>query len=248
MDKENGVIYKGISSIKFCNAQIADELLELAKNKYNSFISLLKDIKDKTTLNSRQLDILIRLNFFSDFGNNKYLLNINEIYDKFANAKIIAKKKMEELGVSEYLMAKYSGKETPSQYRDIDNVGLINELCSQIDNESFGIVEQISSEVEFLGYANYTNKDISEHYYIVTSFDDSKSATRPYCTLYRICDGDKIDTRVNRSNVFKANPFGLFSIINMPVTTYEYKKVKDGDKWVDSEEMRVVMAEYEVIK
>ncbi len=248
MDKENGVIYKGISSIKFCNAQIANELLELAKNKYNSFISLLKDIKEKTTLNSRQLEILIRLNFFSDFGNNKYLLGVNEIYDKFANAKIIAKKKMEELGVSEYLMTKYSGKETPSQYRDIDNLGLIKELCNQINNESLGIVEQIASEVEFLGYANYINKDISENYYIVTNFDDSKSATRPYCTLYRICDGEKIDTRVNRSEVFKRNPFGLFSVINMPVTTYEYKKIKDGDKWVDSEEMRVVMAEFEVIK
>lgn len=248
MDKENNIIYKGVSAIKYCNAQIANELLELSKNKYNSFISLLKDIKEKTTLNSRQLDILIRLNFFSDFGNNKYLLGINEIYDKFANAKIIAKKKMEELGVSEYLMTKYSGKETPSQYRDIDNVGLIKELSGQINNESLGIVEQISSEVEFLGYANYTNKDISEHYYIVTNFDDSKSATRPYCTLYRICDGEKIETRVNRSEVFKRSPFGLFSIINMPITTYEYKKVKDGDKWVDSEEMRVVMAEYEVIK
>lgn len=248
MDKDNNIIYKGVSAIKFCNAQIANELLELSKSKYNSFISLLKDIKEKTTLNSRQLDILIRLNFFSDFGNNKYLLGMNEVYDKFANAKIIAKKKMEELGVSEYLMTKYSGKETPSQYRDINNVGLINELCSQISNESLGIVEQISSEVEFLGYASYTNKDISEHYYIVTNYDDSKSATRPYCTLYRICDGEKIDTRVNRSEVFKRNPFGLFSIINMPITTYEYKKIKDGDEWVDSDEMRVVMAEYEVIK
>ena len=248
MDKENGAIYKGISSIKFCNAQIANELLELSKNKYNSFIDLLKDIKEKTSLNSRQLDILIRLNFFSDFGNNKYLLDINEIYDKFANAKIIAKKKMEELGLSEYLMAKYSGKETASQYRDINNAGLIKELCSKLNNESLGIVEQISSEVEFLGYANYTNKDISEHYYIVVGFDDSKSTTRPYCTIYRICDGEKIDTRISRSEVFKRNPFGLFSIINMPVATYEYKKVKDGDKWVDSEEMRLVMAEYEVIK
>ena len=248
MDKENNIIYKGVSAIKFCNAQIADELLELARNKYNSFIDLLKDIKEKTTLNSRQLDILIRLNFFSDFGNNKYLLSITDIYDKFANAKIIAKKKMEELGVSEYLMTKYSGKETQSQYRDIDNVGLIKELCNKINNESLGIVEQISSEVEFLGYANYTNKDISDSYYIVTNFDDSRSATRPICTLYKICDGEKIDTRVNRTEVFKRNPFGLFSIINMPVTTYEYKKIKDGDKWVDSTEMRVVMAEYEVIK
>jgi DNA polymerase-3 subunit alpha len=248
MDKENNAIYKGISSVKYCNSQIAEELLELSKNEYNSFADLLKDIKEKTSLNSRQLDILIRLNFFSVFGNNKYLLKVNEIYDRFANAKIIAKKKMDELEVTEFLMAKYAGKETASQYRELDNEGLIKELCGKVKNESLGVVEQISSEIEFLGYADYTNKDISENYYIVTSFDDSKSATRPYCTLYRIYDGEKIETRVNRSEVFKRNPFGLFSVINMPITTYEYKKVKEGDKWVDSEEMRVVLAEYEVIK
>lgn len=248
MDKDNNAIYKGISSIKYCNSQIAEELLELSHNKYNTFADLLKDIKEKTSLNSRQLDILIRLNFFSDFGNNKYLLKVNEIYDKFASAKIIAKKKMDELGVTEFLMTKYAGKETASQYRELDNEGLIKELCSKVKNESLGVVEQISSEIEYLGYADYTNKDISENYYIVTNFDDSKSATRPYCTIYRICDGEKIDTRVNRSNVFKANPFGLFSVINMPVATYEYKKIKDGDKWIDSEETRLVLAEYEVIK
>ncbi len=248
MDKETNTIYKGISSVKYCNSQIAEELLELSKNKYDSFMDLLKDIKEKTSVNSRQLDILIRLNFFSDFGKNKYLLNINDIYDKFANAKIIAKKKMEELGVSEYLMTKYAAKETKSQYRDLDNQGLIKELCSKISNESIGIIEQVSSEIEFLGYVDYTNKDISKDYYIVIEFDDSRSATRPYCTIYRINDGEKIETRVNRSNVFKSNPFGLFSIINMPTITYEYKKVKDGDNWVDSDEMRVVLAEYEVIK
>ena len=248
MDKNNNAIYKGVSSIKYCNSQIAEELLELSKNKYLSFVDLLRDIKEKTSLNSRQLDILIQLNFFSAFGRNKYLLAINEIYDKFASAKIIAKKKMDELGVTEFLMTKYAGKETASQYRELDNEGLIKELCSKVKNESLGVVEQISSEIEYLGYADYTNKDISENYYIVTNFDDSKSATRPYCTIYRICDGEKIDTRVNRSNVFKANPFGLFSVINMPVATYEYKKIKDGDKWVDSEETRLVLAEYEVIK
>jgi DNA polymerase III alpha subunit len=134
MDKKNNAIYKGVSSIKYCNSQIAEELLELSHNKYDTFTDLLKDIKEKTSLNSRQLDILIRLNFFSDFGNNKYLLRVNEIYDKFANAKIIAKKKMEELGVTEFLMAKYAGKETASQYRELDNEGLIKELCSKVKN------------------------------------------------------------------------------------------------------------------
>ena len=248
IDKENNAIYKGISSIKYCNAQIADELLELSKNHYDTFTDLLKDIKENTSLNSRQLEILIKLNFFSDFGNNAYLLEVSDIYDKFATAKIIAKKKVDELGLSEYILQKYCGKETQSQWRDIDNSGLIKELSSKIDNKSLGIIEQISAEIEYLGYAEYINKDISENYYIVTNFDDSRNTTRPYCTLYRICNGEKIDTRVSKSNIFKQNPFGLFSIISMPTKFYEYKKVKVGDKWVDSEEMRIVMNEFEVIK
>jgi DNA polymerase III alpha subunit len=248
MDKDNNVIYKGISSIKYCNSQIAEELLELSKNKYDSFMDLLKDIKEKTSVNSRQLDILIKLNFFDAFGKNKTLLKMVDIYDKFANVKVISKKKVEELELSDYVLEKHCKKQTKSQWRDIDNVGLIKELCDRVDNESIGIVEQISSEIEFLGYVDYTNKDISDSYYIVTAFDDSRSATRPYCTLYKICDGEKIETRVNRSEVFKRNPFGLYSVISMPIITYEYKKIKDGDKWIDSDEMRVVMSEFEVIK
>ena len=44
MDKENNCIYKGIASIKYCNKDIATELLELSKNNYDNFIDLLKDI------------------------------------------------------------------------------------------------------------------------------------------------------------------------------------------------------------
>lgn len=248
MDKKNNIIYKDVSSIKHCNVKIADELLELSKNKYVSFIDLLKDIKEKTSVNSKQLKILISLNFFDMFGKNKALLEMVDIYDKFANAKIIAKKKMTELGLSDYLMSKYSAKETQSQYRNIDNKGLMKELCSKIKDERISVIEQIKAEVEYLGYAEYTNKDISNSYYIVINYNDDKNATRPYCTLYRICDGKKIETRVNKSAVFKANPFGLYSVISMPIITYEYKKIKEGDKWIDSNEKRIVMSEYEVIK
>ncbi|WP_455717600.1 PHP domain-containing protein, partial [Anaerosporobacter sp.] len=71
IDKDNNSIYKGISSIKYCNSQIASELMELSKNKYTSFIDLLTDIKQKTSVYARQLKILTGLNFFSEFGCNK---------------------------------------------------------------------------------------------------------------------------------------------------------------------------------
>lgn len=249
MDKQTNSIYRGIASVKYCNSQIADELLELSKNHYDSFIDLLYDIDAKTTVNSRQLEILTKLNFFSDFGRNKRLLRVIEIYDKFANAKIISKKKMDELGVTEFMMKKYASKETKSQYRELDNRGLMKEMCDRIDDVSMNVVEQVKAEVEYLGSCSYTNPAMKDNYWIVTAFDDSRNATRPYVTIRRISNGEEINTRIKRSAVFERNPFGLFSILSMNTIVYEFKKKKTEDgKWVDSDVQEPILANYEVIK
>lgn len=248
IDKENNCIYKGIESVKFCNAQIADELLELSKNKYDSFIDLLKDIKEKTSLNSRQLHILIGLNFFDSFGMNKYLLNVVDIYDKFANAKIIAKNKMESLGVSEYLMTKYAGKETKSQYREIDNRGLIKELCSRLDDECMNIVEQVKFDLEYLEYTDYTNPQMADYYYIVTDFVTFKDAAKPTLTLRRICNGEEIKTRIKQSKIFKLQPFGRFSILKIECFAHTFKKKLINGEWTNTDETEPILEEYEVIR
>ena len=57
-------IYKGIASIKYMNSSIADELISIYEQKPLTFMDALKMIT-KSSVNSRQLDILIRLDFFS---------------------------------------------------------------------------------------------------------------------------------------------------------------------------------------
>ena len=248
MDKENNQIFKGIQSVKFLNAQIGEELLELSKNKYNSFIDLLADIKAKTSINSKQLTILIALNYFEDFGANDYLLKMVDIYDKFSSAKVIAKNKLESLGISEYLMSKYAAKETKSQYRDIDNEGLIKELCSKIENKSLSITEQIKFEIEYLGYAIYTNPNIADYYYIVTEFSQYNDASRPYFTLYSLKTGESIKTKIRQGKFYKENPFGLYSVLDVRGFTYKNKTKLVNGEWTKSEELEAVVETYEVIK
>ena len=248
MDKENNFIYKGIASVKYCNSQIADELLGLSNNNYRSFIDLLKDIKEKTSLNTRQLTILTGLNFFSDFGNNKYLLNMIDIYDKFANAKIIAKNKMESLGISDYLMKKYAGKETKSQYRELDNHGLIKDLCGKLENKSMNIVEQIKFDMEYLEYTTYTNSDMADFYYIITEFKTYSDATKPVVTLRNIKTGEEIKSRIISSKTYKTHPFGLYSILRIDELSYRNKRKLVNNEWTASDEMECVLDNYEVIK
>lgn len=263
MDKETNSIYKGIESIKYCNSKIAEELLELSKQKdYKTFIELLDDITAKTSINSRQLEILIGLNFFSDFGNNKYLLNIYNLYNgikekgktilpSFRNCSVISKKNIDNYstyGLSEYLVKKYSNKETQSQYREIDNIGLLSELCNKIENKSMNVVEQMKFEKEYLQYIEYINPKVSDDYYIVIDFKTYKNSTQPYLIVRNISSGEELKTRIKRSNIYKSKPFGEFSILKIYGFIWDFKRKKVGDDWIITDEKEPILEEYEVIK
>lgn len=249
IDRDNRTIYKNISSIKYCNSTIAEELMELSKNKkYDNFVELLYDIKN-TSVDNRQLEILIILNFFSDFGNNKYLLEVTKIFNEFSSSKIIKKSKIEELGIDECLVKKYSNKETATQYRELDNKGLILAICSKIKNNTLSIKEQIKAEIEYLGYTTYVNSDINENYYIVINYKCFKDATRPYMTLRNINNGEEIKTRITQSKIYKDNPFGEYSILKVEKKgfTEKFKKKCIGGEWTESDELELILECYEVI-
>lgn len=248
VDKDNHALYKGIESIKFCNAQIAHELKELSKNRYTNFVDLLADIKTKTSVNSRQLNILIGLNFFSDFGKNQYLLNINEMYDKFATCKQVKKDKMESLGLTEYLMKKYAGKETEKQYRDIDNQGLITELSSRLENKPMSVVQQVKFEKDYLEYVIYNNPKVHESYYIVVDYKHYKDASKPYFILHNIKTGEEIKSRIKQGKIFKADPFGLYSILKIKDFAWYNKTKMINGEWQKVEDLEPVLESYEVIK
>lgn len=250
IDRENNAIYKGIESIKFCNAIIADELMKLSNEKeYTSFPELLSDIKKETSVDARQLKILTGLNFFNQFGENKYLLGILDIYDKFAICKQIKKSKIEELGLTEYLIKKYSEKETAALYKDIDNIGLIKELCKNVENKPMGIIESMKFEKEYLEYITYVNPSVSDRYYIITEFKTYKDVTKPYVVARQVKTGDEIKSRIKQGRIFKENPFGLYSVLKIKEFSQEFKKRPNAEgKWVATDEIEDVLCEYEVIK
>ena len=249
MDKETNSLYKGMASLKYCNEQIAQELYELSQNNhYESFIDLLTDIKTKTSVNSRQLEILIGLNFFSDFGKNKYLMDVNEIYDKFYSIKQIKKDKMEELGLSEYLMNKYAN-ETPKMYKNIDNLGLISELVKRLENKSLSVVEQVKFEQEYLGYVVYTNPKVNEKYWICTDYKVYKEIRKPYVTLHNVRTGEDVKTKITSVKVYERQPFGLFSVLKVNEFTTQFKKKNVNGEWIVSDtETEEILTDYEVIK
>lgn len=265
-DKMNRVIYKGIHSVKYCGSDIIEDLEKLYKNNYKNFIDLLDDINNLTRLNSKQILILIRLNFFSDFGNNGLLENIFNLYNgikdkgknilpSFRNCNQISKDKIisyDKYGITELLVKKYSDKETPKQYSNIDNVGLLLEMMQKIPNQPLKIQQQIKYEIEYMEYAEYVNPKISSDYYIVTDFVFNNNPLRPNLSLYNLRTGKTINTKIKQSNLYRMNPFGLFSILEISKLSMELKKKKeivDGKiKWVTTDETEPILSNYQVLK
>ncbi len=248
IDKSTNSIYKGISSIKFCNSQIADELMELSKNKYNSFTDLLADINTKTSVNSRQLTILTGLNFFSDFGKNKYLLDIIDIYNKFNGKKQIKKTDLFKFGLTFEQMQKYSQKETEALFKEIDIRGLIDELCKSLDNKELSIQEMVEFEMTYLEYTTYSNPKVNENFYICTEFKTYKDKTKPYLVIRCIKTGEEIKTKITKGKAFSENPFKCFSVIKVDNFKEQNKKKCVNGEWIETDEKEKIITDWTVIK
>ena len=167
-DKERNVIAKGLTSVKYMSAGVAEELYALAhKRSYPRFVDVLAAIDEESSLNSRQLDILIKLDFFSEFGNQRELLRINDLFsDTFKKGQ--AKKLNKELidGTPlEPIVAKYSTGLTKSgqfakSYTLLDVKSILDEAedaVKAMHMDDLSDLLKVQNFAEAMGYAGYVS-------------------------------------------------------------------------------------------
>ena len=195
-------IYKGIESIKFLNTQVADELYELKDKQFSSFVDLL-DVLTSTSIDSRQLEILIKLNFFSEFGDVNTLLKINTMYVNVYNRKQFAKNKLEQLGVPEELCRKYCTKETAKTFTGVDTKALLEDMIKELDLGTSSL-DLIRYEYECLGYVYTVDPSINKRTYLVTAVEQKKTIVN--ATLYEIWTGSTRTVKM-WSSQYSKEPF-----------------------------------------
>lgn len=248
-DKENNCIYKGIGAVKYCNDKIANELYSLSKTKkYTDFIDLLKDIKSGTSVNDRQLKILTGLDFFSDFGKNKFLLNCIDVYNDFSDRSQINKKDLEKYNLTEYEMSKFSNKETASLYKELDILGLIKYKIFKLENKSMSVQEKVKFDYEYLESTDYINPKVNSNYYIVVEYKTYKDKSKPYVVLRQIKTGEQIKTKVKKATAYKEAPFKQFSVLQIPKFDEECKVKNINGKWQRTNEKEPILNEWDVIR
>ena len=236
---ENG-IYKGVSSVKFLNEDAANDLYSIKDEHFNTFIDLLARICN-LKVDSRKLDILIKLDFFEEFGGISYLLTCNNLFSKYYGKKQMKKDKALEDGLDFDIVRKCSEKETQKSFMGLDSVALLNELLSNIPNEKTSLKTKIAYQIENLGYVDIVDKKYSG-YCVALDLNVDYS---PRLKLYALANGNTIPVKVSKK-IFAENPIRRGDIVKVE---YQYKKPKmkkmDG-KWVETDEMEWWISEYKI--
>lgn len=235
ISKEENSIYKGLGSIKYCNVEVGDKLYELSQTKqYNSFVEILKDFPG----DSRQLDILIKLGYFSDFGSIGKLLKIVEIYNQYGSKTIIKK---DQCAIDKDIMLQYA-TETEKQYRLKDKDGFINYLLGDITYKEYPITQRIKDEKEYLGYVSLKIEGKSSTWYVT----DINTKYSPKVSLYNVGTGEEKVVKIEKRK-YQMAPFDKDVCLR---ATFERKnkckKDENGD-WVKLEEKEEWIKYYSVV-
>lgn len=217
-DKDSNSIYKGIASIKFLNEKVSNELYDLRGRDFDSFTELIRTVMLETSINFKQLKILVKLNYFSEFGKNKKLFTIVENYESRLKNKSL-KEKTVNTRMSELIEAE-----------------------RMVEDKTFDIKTQIEAETEYVGAPVIKKDTLPDNVYSVIEIKNQ------YLKLYRIKTGEVFDYRVKKTDLVKNDAFGLFNIIKVTGIKKQNKRKKNGDDWITlKDEFNIYISSWNIL-
>jgi len=160
-DKSTNTIYKSVSSVKFLNSAVATALYDMRDQQFSSFLDFLR----VNPCNTRQTEILIRLDFFSEFGGSAKLLAIFDLFQKLFKrdgGEWVSKSQIKKTAIERFTIEqlnRLATKETASAYQFADFGVLIEDYAASLPNTDIPAVEKIEAQLEYLGYIAASGKE-----------------------------------------------------------------------------------------
>jgi DNA polymerase III subunit alpha len=178
-----GRVQYGLKLVKHLNLQVSESLSKLKDNDYEYFVDMLVDIAEKTQIDSRQMGIIIELDFFRKFG-NKHL--VRKLYDDFKNAKGI----------------KYDKKHADKTKLKRIEAQRENEAGLRVnftEENSQSIYQLLEKEKEFYGFIRTTLPDQDPNTFAIIDINDKYT---PRLYLYNLVSGNIITLKVKKKKFY----------------------------------------------
>ena len=197
-DVDENIIYKGLGSIKYMSADVAEALYGMRDMQFKNFIDVLFAIQQlEVRPDARQLDILIKIGYFAEFGPAKALLLGVEIFNKFSKCKTIKLDKWAEMGYNVDMLEPYAGKLTEKTASQLDNRGIILSILRSMKMPKTTIVDKLKWQIELLGYVDCNDPNSDPNDWLVLDVKTTGYGT-VYVSAYNLCYGAERTYRANK--------------------------------------------------
>jgi DNA polymerase-3 subunit alpha len=158
--QNNKLIY-AVPLIKDCNEIVAEALYKSSQKNFDTFWKLVKDLY-LNGVDKSQMRILIKLDFFKDFGNSKKLLRIVDIFEFFKCGESASIKK-DKLDGNDFLYNIVSQNSNDKGVKGdvlksfkIENIENILNECEKyilsLDIDDFDYKNKMATQKEYLGF------------------------------------------------------------------------------------------------
>ncbi len=252
-DKETKTIYKGLGSIKSMQTIAADIMNEVYAREPKDFVDILflcESVKvDDKRINSKSMDILIDIGFFSEYGNINTLKRIRYWYDKFAKRKTIKKDDCEDWLIE--IIRPNAEKETEKQFSGIDKPHLVRDINNMLPPQDDNIQLLIKKQIEHLGYVDVENYQVDMDEYIVQKVHKDKW-NRIWLDLFHLNSNQSFEYKCE-AKWYNRLPCIQNDLLKVAFRTKEKVKLVGEDangkkQWMKSGEFENIVSCYEIIK
>jgi len=245
-DVESRQIYKGLSSIKDIGRATPNDLWELGRSKkYDDILDLLIDIDKNGACKKNQLDILIKLGYFSAFGSDKTLWSFVEYYGAIKDRKVFKKAKLPELAKNLPLITEIKDycTETDKQFKLTDWETPLRKILKKLPQEKFTINSKIQFQIESLGYI----EDVYDVDYDIWAVVAKETKYKnPILTLKNLASDKSINIKI-RAKTIKENPVEKGAVIRVCQIADEKRWIKTSDGFKQIDETEKILKKYKEI-
>ena len=245
-DADENTIYKGLGSIKYMSADVAEALYGMRDMRFKNFIDVLFAIQQlEAKPDARQLDILVKIGYFTEFGPAKALLLGIEIFNKFSKCKTIKLDKWAEMGYNVDMLKPYAGKLTEKTASQLDNRGIILAILRSMKMPKTTVVDKLKWQIELLGYVDGNDPNSDPNDWLVLDVKTTGYGT-VYVKIYNLCFGVERTHKVNRQ-YYSKNPINVGDCIKAVIQEKDkYKKSEDGE-WVKTGEKENIIKCWKIL-
>ena len=219
-NSENHTISQSLSSIKFMNKTASRDLYLAGQQSFATFTDLLRHLQMHTKIDTRQVGLLIDLNYFASFGRRKKLTCIAKEFYEGPNKLTKTIKSYEK------------------------RLEALRQLEASLPDEELPIDQIVKAEHDLVGLCLSSDGDAESNLYFVEELDDKY---RVVMKLYSLRRGTSGQMRISKSN-YASCPVRCGQIIALHAWKSSPKYAyRNGKRVVVEGEQELWAKHYEVV-